>query len=560
MTSRTFVSSGRRQSRRGYLASAILVAAIACILCRGLLAADDSTLYLDTITPIRQSGRVETGRTIHPGRAEFRRGFVMPADSELVYGVGPRQGRFEAWVGPSPQAMNCTVAIKVYTDDQLAFDSGPVTQQPWQNSCRNPWQPARVRVPLAGAKELRLVVKHLSGDKQRARVEWGDARLVGDATPLFVRAKPVELYRLAPRPPMGWNSWNRTGPNINEKLIEQTADAMLASGMKDLGYVYISLDDGWQAQPESDAEGRPLSHKQRFPGGMKALADYMHQRGLKFGLYSRPAWTRGKEDNLAKTLAEWGVDYFKYDFASPAEHRRMAAATGRAGRPILFNACEWGNNEVWRWAVAAGCQSFRFTYDQVDKWHSDADCNAGIGIDIAFDQADGIGRLVRPGCWMDADAVLAGLRGKHCHPADAKGCSDVEYQTQFSFLCLLSATLMASCDLRTMDAASKRILTNREAIAIDQDPLGVPAWKARKLADLEVWQKPLAGGDWAVGLLNRGQQPATITARWIHLGLSGKYRARNIWTGRDSPELSEKVAERVAPHELVMLRLSAVTR
>jgi alpha-galactosidase len=158
---------------------------------------------------------------------------------------------------------------------------------------------------------------------------------------------------------------------------------------------------------------------------------------------------------------------------------------------------------------------------------------------------------------MDADALVVGLRGKS-HDAQFKGCTDVEYRTQFSFLCLMSANLIASCDIRDMDAATKAILTNREAIAIDQDSLGVPAWKARKLADLEVWQKPLSGGDWAVGFLNRGEKPATVAARWIDLGLRGAYRARDLWSGKESLESGEQIERPVAAHELVLLRLHSV--
>ena len=195
-------------------------------------------------------------------------------------------------------------------------------------------------------------------------------------------------------------------------------------------------------------------------------------------------------------------------------------------------------------------------YDQTDKWSSPADWNAGIGITVGFDQADLVGHLVRPGCWMDADALLAGLRGKNTHPADAhKGCTDVEYRTQFSFLCLMSSALMASCDLRNMDAATKAILTNREAIAINQDSLGVPAWKARKLADLEVWQKPLAGGDWAVGLLNRGNKPATVAAavdrswaerRGTAPATSGPARSRRSQATNSTPGRCSRVGSAAA--------------
>jgi alpha-galactosidase len=526
-------------------------------------AAGKPAVYLNDLTPKRQTGRVVgnasgLGGQLNPGRERFERGLGMQADSEVVYDVSRHGGRFEAWVGPNGWALDCTLVIQVYTDGRLAFDSGEIAQQPWRPGGCNPWQPARVCVSLAGAEELRLVVRCVRGEKRNALVDWGNARLVDATWPRFVRRQPVGLFGLAPRPPMGWNSWNRTGPQIDEKLIRETADAMVSSGMRELGYVYVSLDDGWQGDTACDPSGAPLWHKQRFPHGMKPLAEYMHQRGLKFGLYSRPAWTRGNEGLLAKALADWKIDYLKYDFSAPDEIRRMVDAIRREGRPVAFNSCEWGNAEPWHWAWLAGCQSFRFTYDQVDKWSSPADWNAGIGITVAFDQADRVGHLIRPGCWMDADAVLAGLRGKNCHPPDAKGCTDVEYRTQFSFLCLMSASLIASCDLRNMDAATKAILTNREAIAINQDPLGVPAWKAQKLADLEVWQKPLAGGDWALGLLNRGSAPATITVRAADLGLSGAYRACDLWSGEESREPGEKLQRRVAAHGLVLLRLRGV--
>ena len=237
---------------------------------------------------------------------------------------------------------------------------------------------------------------------------------------------------------------------------------------------------------------------------------------------------------MANALADWKIDYFKFDFSAPDEIRRIVTAIRRAGRPVCFNSCEWGNAEPWNWSGLVGCQSFRFMYDQVDQWTNSADCNSGIGITVGFDQADLVGQLIRPGCWMDADALLAGLRGKS-HDGNFKGCTDVEYRTQFSFLCLMSASLIASCDLRNMDDATKAILTNREAIAVNQDPLGVPAWKARKLAELEVWQKPLAGGDWAVGSLNRGEQAGdrfrAVDRSWTRAastarGTSGPARSR----------------------------------
>ena len=236
----------------------------------------------------------------------------------------------------------------------------------------------------------------------------------------------------------------------------------------------------------------------------------------------------------------------------------MVAAIRRAGRPVCFNSCEWGLEEPWHWTWLVGCQSFRFMYDQVDQWSSLADWNSGIGITTGFDQAELVGRLIRPGCWIRCGCPAGRPAGEEPRLPTFKGCTNVEYRTQFSFLCLMSASLIASCDLRTMDQATKAILTNREAIAVNQDSLGVPAWKARKLADLEVWQKPLAGGDWAVGLLNRGNKPATVAARWSDLGLSGAGSA-SATSGRARSRRSsgETLQRPVAAHELVLLRLQS---
>ena len=337
-----------------------------CVVAGGRLwAADKPNVYLDDMTPKRHTGRVVNnasalGGQLNPGRERFERGLGMQADSEVVYDVSQHNGRFEAWVGPNLWALDCTVAIRVYTDGQLAFDSGDVTQPDWHPGGSSPWQPARVCVPLAGAKELRLVVQFQRGEKRNALVDWGDARLVDANAQRFVRRQPVELYAIAPTPPMGWNSWNRTGPNINEKLIMETADALVSSGMRDLGYVYVSLDDGWQAPSpaESDAHGTPLWHKERFPHGMKPLAEYMHQRGLKFGLYSRPAWTRRNEALLANALADWKIDYLKYDFSAPDEIRRMVAAIRRAGRPVCLQQLRMGQCRTLALDVAGRLPEF----------------------------------------------------------------------------------------------------------------------------------------------------------------------------------------------------------
>lgn len=362
---------------------------------------------------------------------------------------------------------------------------------------------------------------------------------------------------LAPTPPMGWNSWNKFGCNVSEQLVRAQADAMVASGLRDAGYRYIVIDDCWQKS--RDADGNIQPDPERFPSGMKALADYVHAKGLKFGLYSdagvltcggRPG-SAGHEFQDARQYAKWGVDYLKYDWChtgprnAEAAYTIMAKALRASGRDIVLSICEWGNNEPARWAPAVG-HLWRTTGDIFDAWSGKKDWSHGM-TDILDMNAESW-RHAGPNRWPDPDMLEVGNGGM----------STTEYESHFSLWAMLAAPLMAGNDLAAMSADTRRILGNREIIAVDQDPLGLAARRVRKQGDLELWVRPLAGGERAVVLFNRGTQPAEMSAAWseIDLAPAARARVRNLWTGAEQTGVQGRVGGTVAPHGVLMLRIT----
>jgi alpha-galactosidase len=354
---------------------------------------------------------------------------------------------------------------------------------------------------------------------------------------------------LAKTPPMGWNSWNKFGCNVSEELIKGMADTMVSTGMKDAGYRYIVIDDCWQVS--RDEKGDIVPDPQRFPSGMKALADYVHSKGLKFGLYSdagartcegRPG-SAGYEVEDARMYASWGVDYLKYDWCnSDGQDAKIAYPTMRdalkaSGRPIVFSICEWGRNQPWTWARGVG-HLWRTTGDISDRWPS---------FTRLLDQQVGLEKFAGPGGWNDPDMLEVGNGGM----------STAEYRAHFSLWCLLAAPLMAGNDLRDMTPETKAILTNKDVIAIDQDPLGQQGRRVRKDGDLEVWAKKLSGKDYAVVLLNRGAAPGTIAVSWQEIGLpyDAAPLVRNLWTKEESPGAKGTFAVTVPSHDVVMVRV-----
>jgi alpha-galactosidase len=378
------------------------------------------------------------------------------------------------------------------------------------------------------------------------------APAVAEETP---QSPPRELNGLALTPPMGWNSWNRFRCNVSEQLIRETADAMVSSGMKEAGYEYIVIDDCWQVS--RDAHGRIQPDPGRFPSGMKALADYVHSKGLKFGIYSdagsrtcegRPG-SQGHEFQDAMQYAEWGVDYLKYDWCNTGTrdtreaYTLMSDALRASGRPIVFSLCEWGKTKPWLWGKAVG-NLWRTDGDIGDSWDVEDKVHGGLGIMTILDNQVGLQSFSGPGYWNDPDMLVVGLGG----------LTDIEYRAHFSLWAMLAAPLIAGNDLRDMSESIKAILLNKEIIAIDQDPLGRQATRVAKDGDREVWARPLATGGRAVLLLNRGLSATDISIEWPALGYPAHLRARvrDLWAHKDLPPATGATRARVKPHEAVV--------
>jgi alpha-galactosidase len=387
-----------------------------------------------------------------------------------------------------------------------------------------------------------------------ARVAFGFAALG-----FFVAAGELRALDngLARTPPMGWNSWNKFACNVSEDLIKQAADAMVSSGMKDAGYQYVVIDDCWQV--DRDPEGNIIADAKHFPSGIKAVADYVHAKGLKFGMYSdagtgtcqnRPGG-RGYEFQDARQYAAWGVDYLKYDWCnhstqdSAASYSIMRDALKKSGRPIVFSLCEWGSTKPWLWAGDVG-NLWRSTGDIIDKWDGTVKWG-GLGMVQILDLQDGLQSYAGPGHWNDPDMLEVGNGGM----------STTEYRAHFSMWCLLAAPLMAGNDIRKMSADIHDILTNKEVIAIDQDPLGREGRRVKRADGLEVWAKQLADGGRAVALLNRTGAEASITVSWTDLGYPDHVPAkvRDLWAHKDLGEKSGSFSAPVPSHGVVMLRI-----
>lgn len=364
--------------------------------------------------------------------------------------------------------------------------------------------------------------------------------------------------RLAPTPPMGWNSWNKFACDVSEELIMGIADAMASNGMADAGYDYIVIDDCWQT--DRDKNGEIVVDKERFPHGMKFLADYIHSKGLKFGIYScagtktcqgRPGG-RGYEFQDARTYARWGVDYLKYDWCytttqnPQASYTIMRDALYKAGRPVVFSLCEWGQSKPWEWAKDVG-HLWRTTGDIVDRW------DAMMAI---FDAQKELAKYAGPEHWNDPDMLEVGNGGM----------TTGEYRTHFSLWCMLAAPLMAGNDLRDMDSETLEILTNREMIAVNQDTLGKQAFCFRDNGNYEIWVKKLAGEEKVVCLLNRGDETKNVEVNisvllkasdfyWSsdHYVLKN-YTMRDLWEHKDIRVEEEITKVELAPHSVKVYR------
>jgi alpha-galactosidase len=365
-----------------------------------------------------------------------------------------------------------------------------------------------------------------------------------------VQSRPSVLDALAQKPPMGWNSWNKFGCDVNEKMIRGMAEAMVSSGMKAAGYEYVVIDDCWQVS--RDERGNIQADPQRFPSGIKALADYVHSLGLKFGLYScagtktcqgRPG-SKGYEEQDARQYAAWGVDYLKYDWcnteglSAEAAYKKMRAALEAARRPIVFSICEWGQNEPWRWARGVG-HLWRTTGDIEDKWES---------IIKILDLQAGLESYAGPGHWNDPDMLEVGNGG----------LTFEESKAHFGLWCVLAAPLMAGNDLRSMSKETSFILTNPDVIAVDQDKLGIQGRRLRTQGLTEIWVKPLADLSKAVVLLNRGPAPAEISVSWKELAVeTSTAEVRDLWRREELGRFLSGYSAKVPGHGAVMIKVKA---
>ena len=353
---------------------------------------------------------------------------------------------------------------------------------------------------------------------------------------------------LARTPPMGWNSWNKFAGKVDDAAVRGMADAMVATGMKDLGYTYINIDDTWQGSRDSQGN---ITTNRKFPD-IKALADYVHSQGLKIGIYSSPGpktcaayeGSYGHEEQDAKTYAAWGFDYLKYDWCSAgriykdedmqAVYQKMGNALLKTGRPIVYSLCQYGRAEVWKWGPKVSGNLWRTTGDISDNWRSMET--------IDFNQLD-IAPYARPRHWNDPDMLEVGNGGM----------TNDEYRTHMSLWSLLAAPLLAGNDLRTMSDETKSILMNREVIAIDQDPDAKLVKKISEQGSTLVVARPLKDNTVAVALFNRGEVAATLAIHWADLGLQGKLKVRDLWAHKDLGAITDQFSATVPSHGVVMI-------
>lgn len=381
---------------------------------------------------------------------------------------------------------------------------------------------------------------------------------------------------LALTPPMGWSSWNKFGQNISEKDIMEIADALVSSGLADCGYVYVNIDDCWHG--ERDAKGYIQCDSVTFPSGIKALADYVHSKGLKLGIYSDAGCrtcagepgSLGHEYQDAMTYAEWGVDYLKYDWCNAPDqnaigsYRLMRDALYASGRPILFSVCEWGINRPWEWAPEIG-HIWRTTgdigcvFDQ-DKYYGENYWTA-LGVLQIVDKNEPLRKYAGPGHWNDPDMLEVG-----------NGMSENEDRVHFTLWCMMAAPLILGNDVRDMSDATKAILTNKEVIAVDQDALGVQGWRFITRDGVEYWYKPLVDGDWALCVFNRNRKPVKVELDWADLAThdvisnnsfnphKDLYKIRNLWKHKDEGTTAKNVTVDIPARDVVLYRFSPASK
>jgi alpha-galactosidase len=384
-------------------------------------------------------------------------------------------------------------------------------------------------------------------------------RLLSCALLATTVARAEKFEGLALTPPMGWNTWNTFAGDCNEALVRQTADAMVSNGMRDAGYIYIVVDDCW-AKKDRDADGNLVADPVKFPSGMKALGDYLHSKGFKFGMYGCAGRTtcggypggRGHEYQDARYYASCGVDYFKYDWCDhgtangPETYRIMSDALKTAGRPIVFSLCEWGQNLPWLWAAPVG-HLWRTTGDIGPGYIASGKNKWEHGWKTLLDSNVGLDKYAGPGHWNDADMLEVG----------AKGLTLAESRGHFSMWCMIAAPLIAGNDVRAMAPEIQSILTNKDVIAIDQDAAGHEGFRYRVDADKEIWAKELSNKEWAIAVLNTGDKAASLTLNMKELTFLTEqyYDVTNVWAAKAEGTQNDPHVATVDSHDVALYRL-----
>lgn len=402
----------------------------------------------------------------------------------------------------------------------------------------------RLKVTAPGSAQPPTVMRRATAEEQTVLTSLAPKKLA------LPTVKPLPPNGLARTPPMGFSTWNHFQTKIDDKTIREIADALVSTGMRDAGYVHVNIDDGWQGERGADGVLRPNA---KFPD-MKALTAYLHERGLKLGIYTSPGpkscagfeGSYGHEERDARTFAEWGIDYVKHDWCSaglvyddaemPAVYQKMAEAIRATGRPMVYSICQYGRADVWKWAAAAGGNLWRTTGDIADRWQ--------IMSMIGFTQ-DELAPYGGPGHWNDPDMLEVGNGGM----------TAAEYRTHMSLWAMQAAPLIAGHDIRKASPETTALLTNRGVIAIDQDPLGKPGRRVVQRGALEVWTRPLDGGRTAVALFNRGETPARVAATFAELGITGAVEMTEVWTDRSLRGDGDTIASDVEPHGVALLVL-----
>ena len=397
----------------------------------------------------------------------------------------------------------------------------------------------------------------------------GLAALLGAAPAAAQKAQGLALT-----PPMGWNSWNHYGCEIDETLIRRTADALVASSLRDAGYRYVNLDDCWHGERAADGTIQP--DPRRFPSGMKALGDYLHERGLRFGIYSdagartcagRPG-SQGHEFQDAAQYAAWGVDYVNYDWCNTGEgaaqrnpreaYATISRAIAASGRPMVLSICEWGDNQPWLWGKDYG-HLWRTTVDITNCWDSEFGHGNWLshGILRILDMQVPLRAYSGPGGWNDPDMMEVGNLA-----------SAAENRSHFAMWAMLAAPLIMGTDVPGMSAETRAVLTNPRVIAIDQDPLGKAAMRWRAYPDYEIWAKPMANDRWAIALLNRSDETQRLAVDWargeLRDDLHGRdpafatrtYAIENAWTGKAEGTTAAPLERRLAPRDTLVFTLA----